>query len=305
MRKLLSRVSANISQMWLDQPDVNERLALARITTGATALVMLWRAPSADFLAEQEKLLRAAGQPKAWGVLSPRGYRAARIVAMGSIAAWTAGVEHPLVKVAANVSFAAAQRHLAAIHEERWSYTANVNAYLLALSAVDSRWPGKSRPAPGPEASAILASLQAHYGMVYLQSGIAKLRRSGMRWMDGRTVHGSLTELGTPLGKELSRKGLGPASLASISTIAFETGFVPALILAWPGRRYVGLSSIAFHSTIHATMDISFWHHSIYSLPLFILPTSLGRSDYSSLRKIPVRHPSPPSALTYSPTSTS
>lgn len=262
-------------EVWRRQPDARRRVALTRLTTGACVLHVLRRMPPAALVHEQRELLQRAGQPKVWGELTPEQYVSARLVAAASVAAWTLGCEHLAVKVAANTSFAACQRHLVAMHEDLWSYTANLNVYLLALSAADSRWPRTTERGDADDVhSAVLAVLQTYYGMVYLQSGFSKLKVGGWRWMNGGTLRGSLSELGTKRGRALARRPRSWAAAASVATIGFEVGFLPALLLMWERRRLLGVASLGFHAVVRATMGISFWHHSIFSLPLFLLPTS-------------------------------
>lgn len=276
----LGHVGRTLRRMWLAQDDAPTRLAMARTLTGVSALVMLAKQPDATLLEEHHRLLEEAGQPRAWGWLDRRAFQVARVGAAGALVAWTLGSENRLVKCVANVGFAASQRHVAAFHDDLWSYTVNVNAYLLALSAVDSSWQSARRGGPvRPEASAVLAAMQTYQATVYLQSGVSKLRSSGLRWMDGRTLRGSWSELGTPLGRTLSGRDRRIAAAASVGTILFEVGFLPALLAAWKQRRLLGLAALAFHASVKATMGISFWHHSLFTFPLFVLPARRRRRD--------------------------
>lgn len=39
-----------------------------------------------------------------------------------------------------------------------------------------------------------------------------------------------------------------------------------------------------FHGVIKVTLNISFWHHSVFALPLFVAPTELRRAAYAIQR---------------------
>jgi hypothetical protein len=279
---------ALLRDIFVNQPDAGSRLALTRVTTGAAVLQTLRHLPPGELLdrhwpAEDGK----------WR-LSPGQYQALRVVAAISTAAWTLGAEHPLVKIVANTSFAAVQRHVAHFDQKAWNYNANLNFTLAALSLTDTRGSlADPRRAPSPEvASALLGALQAHYAWVYLQSGVAKLAVGGPGWLDGRTVHGSWAELGTPLGKRLAGTGRIAAIAAGGGSLAMELGYPVALLALWRRKSWVGAASLVFHSAVKATMDISFWHHATQALPLFVLPGKTERALSAVLRLNPSRRAS-------------
>ncbi|MBB5855714.1 hypothetical protein ACFQ05_35615 [Amycolatopsis umgeniensis] len=263
-------------EIFLDQPAAGERLALTRLTLGAAIIRTVWHLPPGAFFAEFSKLLEETQSPRRAGTrLSAAGYETLRAATVLSVGAWAVGVEHPAVKVLANASYAALQRHVVGFDRELWSFTGHLNAGLALLSFADTRGGVAER---NPQlASALLATAQAGYAMVYLQSGLAKFTGSGWRWLDGRTVRYSWGELGTAAGKRLALLPRPVAAAASVATVAFELGFAPALAASWRNRAAFGFASMAFHAAVKATMDISFWHFSWLAAPLFSAPPGLGR----------------------------
>lgn len=261
------------------QPDAADRLAVSRLTTGLAIIRTVHHLPPGDVLAEYAEILdRAEERATPRRKLSPAAYDALRAATIVSVGAWMLGVEHPVVKVAANASFAALQRHVVEFHEEMWSYNSHLNAFLALLSLTDSRGAGAARPAGEPLLdAAVLSAMQAVYATVYLQSGVSKLAGAGWRWADGNTLRAGWGEFGTPLGKRLAVTDPRLASVASVAALALELGFVPALLLAWRHRAWLGAASALFHTSVKATMDISFWHLSWYSAPLFAAPPSTVR----------------------------
>lgn len=256
-------------------PDIEgagERLAMARLTTGLAVLNTLWHLPPGEVLEQH----RATEEEPARRV-SPEQYEALRRLAFVAVGAWTLGAEHKAVKCAANVSFAAVQRHVAQFDQRAWNYNSNLNVYLLLLSLTDTRG-GEARDQPDPAvASAVLRAMRLYYGCVYFQSALSKLVLSGPAWADGRTLRGSWAELGTRTGKWLSTKPMGVAVAASALALGFELAFPAAQVLLRRRPQLVGLASLGFHASVKATMDISFWHHAVHAVPLFVAPPEAGR----------------------------
>ena len=268
-----------------------QRLALARLTTGLAILNTLWHLPPGDALVDEWSRKEDGDGPRS-GRLSAEQYEALRRLAFVSTAAWTLGAENKALKFAANASFAAVQRHVAQFDERAWNYNSNLNVYLLLLSLTDSRGSlaeaaGEGAADDGPSsevATAVLLAMRLYYGCLYFQSGLSKVLLSGPAWADGRTLRGSWAELGNRAGKWLSRRPMTVAAAASAATLAFELLFPAAQIALRKHPRAVGLSSLAFHASIKATMDISFWHHAVHALPLFVLDPGAERHTARLLR---------------------
>jgi hypothetical protein len=259
-----------------------ERIALARITTGLAALNTLWHLPPGDVLAEQWE----PSTPATAGRLTAEQYEALRRLAFVSVAAWTLGCETKAVKFAANVSFAAVQRHVAQFDQRAWNYNSNLNVYLLLLSLIDSRGSLATKGADeaSSEAAAVLVAMRMYYACLYFQSGLSKLLRSGPSWADGRTLRGSWAELGTRAGKWLSLRPMGVAAVASALALGFELLYPAAQVALRRRPQAAGLASLAFHVSVKATMDISFWHHAVHALPLYVLPPEAERHTARFLR---------------------
>ncbi|MFI6761057.1 hypothetical protein ACIBF5_18165 [Micromonospora sp. NPDC050417] len=281
----MTGIGAMLRQTFVQQPEAHQRLGLARVTTGAAVLRTLWHLPPGEVLHEY------ADQAEPGWRLDARQYEALRGIAFLSVAAWTLGCEHPAVRLAANGSFAALQRHVAHFDQRAWNYNSNLNLALLLLSTSDTRGSlADPDRAPSTEvASAMLAAMQLYYAWVYFQSGVAKLVVGGPKWVDGRTVAGSWAELGTPLGRRLARADRRVAATAGALSLLFELGFPAALLGLWQRKELVGAASLAFHAGVKATMDISFWHHSAFALPLFVLPSKAERVVAAVLRLSPLR----------------
>ncbi|MEU3227027.1 hypothetical protein ABZ695_28225 [Streptomyces sp. NPDC006976] len=288
MTSITETIAGGFSRIWRDQPDAVQRLRLARYTTGAAILRTVWHMPSGTVVAEQRELLESAGQEPSGFQLSPAQYEAVRGVALVSAAAWALGNDRPEVKITANLSFLALQRHQVAMHQDLYSYTSHLNTFLLLLCLVDAEAAGPDathgRTPPDRLASAALAAMQSYYALVYLQSGISKLRVTGVKWLDGRTLRGSLAELGTPLGKRLSRQDLRLLAAAGTAAVGFELAFLPGLLAGWRHKQVFGLLSLGFHTSIKATMNISFWHFAWFALPLFVLPAETEQRIGAALK---------------------
>ncbi|ONI91304.1 hypothetical protein ALI22I_09600 [Saccharothrix sp. ALI-22-I] len=266
-------------EIGLEQPHAADRLALCRLVTAAAVVRTVWHMPPGEFFTEHSDLLdRARGRPERRAM--PAGvYEGLRVTAVLSTTAWALGVDHPAVKLCANVSFGVLQKRVVDFHPELWTYNSHLNAFLALLSVTEAR------AAEDDEfASTTLAALQSSFACVYLQSGLAKLIGSGPSWLRGGTTRAAWGELGTPLGKRLATSDPWIAALASAGTVAFEFGFAPALVLAWRRRALAGLASVLFHGTVKATMDISFWHLAWFAGPLFSVPDSVTAGIARHLR---------------------
>lgn len=277
--------------MLSDAKGAAERLALARITTGLAALNTLWHLPPGEVLADRwdpnEAQEPGSGQRAR---LTPEQYEGLRRLAFVSIGAWTLGCENKAVKFAANASFAAVQRHVAQFDQRAWNYNSNLNVYLLLLSLTDSRGSlAKEEAAPPEIATAVLGAMRLYYACVYFQSGLSKLLLSGPSWADGKTLRGSWAELGTRAGKWLSRRPVSVAAAASVLALGFEVAFPAAQFMLRKRPQVLGVASLAFHASVKATMDISFWHHAVHALPLFVLPPEAERHTVRVLRHLLVR----------------
>jgi hypothetical protein len=290
MTHISKGAGSGLARIWRDQPGAAERLRLARYTTGAAILRTVWHMPSGAVLAEQQQLLERAGQPPARFRLTPAQYEALRGVAIVSAAAWALGSDRLEVKAAANLSFLALQKHQIGVHEDLYSYTSHLNTFLLLLCLAEAkaRGPHTTRDLVPPDrlASAAVAAMQTYFATVYFQSGLSKVRASGMKWLDGRTLRASWSELGTPLGKRLSRQDLRLAAAASAAAVGFELAFLPGLLVGFRHKHVLGLLSLGFHASVKATMNISFWHFAWFALPLLVMPPDTERWFGAALRAL-------------------
>lgn len=256
-------VGQPVRQWWTSQEDAAARLTLLRLTTGLAMLRATWHLPPASVFDGEGPMLDAAEGRRQRRRLPRRQYEVMRWASMLSVAAWTFGCEHPLVKICANLSSCAVHGQSVRLHERSWNYASHLHIFLLALSAV--------RAPSARVQSALVAGLQSYYTSIYFQAGLSKLVTAGPRWADGTTLRGSWAEYGTPLGRRLSTSDLRVAAVASGTTLLFELGLLPLLFLG--GRRgwkMLGLSSLAFHAAVKSTMGISFWHLAWYAYPLFL-----------------------------------
>ncbi|GAA1375566.1 hypothetical protein GCM10009612_72520 [Streptomyces beijiangensis] len=234
--------------------------------------------PPGKFLAEYSELLdRTKDDAPDTRTLHPILYEAIRVAAVTSTAAWALGAESRIVKLTANATFAVLQKYVVDFNKDLWSYNSHLNIFLGLISLADTSSRGEAADSPDHAAQestavAALMALQAYYAWVYLQSGLSKVVASGWSWTHGSTLRGAWGELGTPAGKKLAVSDIRWARAASVATIIFELGFAPALLTGWRYRQSLGASSAAFHGAIKATMNISFWHLSWFSAPLFVLP---------------------------------
>ncbi|SDT83354.1 hypothetical protein SAMN05216371_8175 [Streptomyces sp. TLI_053] len=250
--------------------DPVDDLAVVKALTGAALLRTTWHLPPGDVLEREAVVLERLGHTSAKR-LSARQYEALRAVALASLAGWTLGCDHWAVRVLANASSLAVHGQNAALLPESWNYASHLHFFLVLLTL----FPVGERTTPD-SAAVLLEALQLCYAWAYLQAGASKLRNTGVRWADGRTLRASWAESRSPLGEWLGRRDLRWASAASTAALVLELGFVPALLVPGPHRRLLGLASLAFHGSTKATLGISFWHFSWYAVPLFGLPESVS-----------------------------
>jgi hypothetical protein len=270
---------------WLEQDTPIGRLTATRIVTGAATLRATWHLPPADIFTHEAKILDATADCKPFR-LSAEQYQALRLISLTSVAAWTLGCDHIAVRVAANASTLLVHRQNATLHPPSWNYSTHLNAYLAFLTGLRrSDWRDPKT------ASHVLALMQAGYSWIYLQAGLSKLRNAGPAWINGSTLRGSWAECGTPLGRRLSRLDPKIAALATTSALAFELGFLLAVILANHNRYLSGMASLSFHALTKLTLDISFWHHYWLAIPLFLLPPTVAAALEES-RCLPLTGPS-------------
>ncbi|MEV5882445.1 hypothetical protein AB0L74_06940 [Streptomyces sp. NPDC052020] len=268
-----------VTSAGLGQQGAADRLLLCRLTTGAAVLRTVWHLPPGRFLADYQPLVdQAAGKRGSGWTLHPLAYEALRCVAAASTGAWMLGAKHPAVKITANASFALLQRRVVALDDSLYSYNSHLNVFLGLLSLLDDSAEPGSRNPHEEYAAALLTAMQAYYATMYLQSALAKLTAVGWRWARGRTLRGAWAELGTPTGKRLSAMSPELARAASTAALLYELAFAPALVVLWKRKALLGLSSAAFHGAIKATLDISFWHLSWFSVPLFTAPAASSRA---------------------------
>ncbi|MFH9086715.1 hypothetical protein [Streptomyces sp. NPDC017673] len=257
----------------LHQEGAADRLLLCRLTTGAAVLRTVWHLPPGRFLADYRPLVEeAAGKRGRSRTLHPVTYEALRYVAAASTGAWMLGARHPAVKLTANASFALLQRQVVDLDDSLYSYNSHLNVFLGLLSLVDDTAEHGGTDTDQEYAASLLLAMQAYYAAMYLQSGLSKLTTVGWKWTRGRTLRGAWAELGTPAGKRLSASSPALARAASTGALLYELAFAPALVAMWKHKALLGLSSAAFHGTVKATMNISFWHLSWFSMPLFTAP---------------------------------
>ncbi|MFC9080823.1 hypothetical protein ACFTY7_28250 [Streptomyces sp. NPDC057062] len=265
----------------MDQPGAGTQLSLIRVVTALSALETLRQMPAGKTLELFADNRGEGGNVDGKNAfeMTPRAYAATRVVAAIGVALWGAGVRNAPTAVCANLGFGLAQKHVVDFHKKAWNYNSHINAFMALLSIADA---GGRDPDPAADKhavdSAALAILQLYYATMYLQSGLAKVRVSGLRWGDGRTLRASLAEHGNALGKRMSRLPQGALAGAASGSLVFEFLFPLVMLALWHKKTALGVMSIGFHSIIKATMNISFWHHSVFALPLFVAPADLRRA---------------------------
>ncbi|MFF4704389.1 hypothetical protein ACWC4D_09975 [Streptomyces sp. NPDC001288] len=271
--RITGRRLTAVAMAGLHQEEAADRLLLCRLTTGAAILRTVWHLPPGRFLADYRPLVdEAAGKQRRSSTLPPLAYEALRYVAAASTGAWMLGARHPAVKVTANASFALLQRQVVDLDDSLYSYNSHLNVFLCLLSLADDTAEPGSTDVDQEYASALLLAMHAYYAAMYLQSGLSKLTSVGWKWTQGRVLRAAWAELGTPAGKRLSASSPALARGASTGALLYELAFAPALVAMWERKALLGLSSAAFHGTVKATMNISFWHLSWFSVPLFTAP---------------------------------
>jgi len=141
----------------------------------------------------------------------------------------------------------------------------------VSLAAVWRRWrrdPGASRQPTSPHARWPLDLIFIELAAFYASAGVAKLRTSGIAWMDGYTLQYWLLDAGAPQSLWLASH-LWLCTALSVATVAFELSF--ALGIAVRRLRPVLLvGGVLFHLGTTYFMNISFW--SVVALYLVFVP---------------------------------
>ncbi len=135
--------------------------------------------------------------------------------------------------------------------------------------------PGLEGALTDANASWPLELVRALVVIVYFASGVAKIRRAGLGWVNGgRTLQAYALEhwllLDIRAGRRLAeRRGL--CRLLSAGTLAWELSaplvlFVPAFVPAWV------LCALLFHAGTLVTMRINYLKYTGIVLPVFLTP---------------------------------
>lgn len=262
------------------------RLALSRWTVGAAVIRYTAHLPDSAFFAEQRPFAPGPPRPRRrrTGNTAPaprttaRRVRTLKALTLAAVGTWTAGIAPRTSGAVATGAFALLNREVAYGLPGFASYTSHLNIMLATLAASDThRRLSLARPRPDTPRQVRLraaqtALAQLFVATVYTQSGLSKLLHAGSHWIkDATTLRHALALYGTPTGRALSRQeALMP--VLSAAAVAFEAGFLPALVLVPGARPLLGLSALAFHGTVKKTMDISFWHLAWLNAPLFLDP---------------------------------
>ncbi|MFF4139490.1 hypothetical protein ACFY1B_50920 [Streptomyces mirabilis] len=293
------RAAGLLRRAVLEHPHAGAQLSALRVVTALAALETLRQMPSGTVLEDfAEPPTTDEGRRRRRLRTTRRGYEASRAVAAVGVTLWGAGVRSAPVTVCANLAFGLAQKHVVDFHPKAWNYNSHLNAFLALLSAVE-RAGGRHRtggPAGSPEGgadaqfeSAALAVLQLYYATMYFQSGLAKLRVGGPGWADGRTLRASLAEHGNAVGKRLSTLPRPVHAATATGALAFELLFPLALLALQDRKAVLALASLGFHGAVRATMGISFWHHAVFALPLFVPAENVRRALDAVRRHLPAR----------------
>lgn len=255
------------------------RLVVWRVMVSVAIARSIIHMPPGRLLRDLRPLLeaRTEGPPlgRPWSVVR---YQVTRATTLLLVLLWGVGCDHVTLRVATNCLFASLQRYVVALDPSSWSYYTHLHAF-LALMSIQSRSVSATSENAASSYS-MLQCLHAIQGSVYLQSGIAKLRTSGIGWLRGDTLRASWAELGTPIGKHLALRDSRIAAAASVGAVLLEVAHLP-LALSPRTRPLAGVLSMLFHATTKATMGISFWHLAWFSVPL-VMPDAaaalLGRA---------------------------
>jgi hypothetical protein len=259
------------------QRDALARLALVRVGLGLTVAVLLVFGPYDRFFVDMAGELY---RPLPW--LPPLGsaYAALRAVAIASALAYAAGLWTRFSNAVAALSFLVLNAYVARFAPEPWSYNTHLNFFLLATCAVDSgralsldarrRTARPATPVERETASFVAAFMQLFVGLLYFQSGLSKLLRSGAAWfLTGRTLWVFTVAEGTDLGRALTR---WPWLFRAGGVFAgvFELGFL-GLVPFRRAHALLALSALAFHTGTLLLLGISFWHLALL-VPLVFWP---------------------------------
>lgn len=244
-----------------------QQLAAVKLVTGMALLRSTWHLPPGDLFEREGALVRPPRADHDRPNLVAEHYDTLRAVALVSVAAWTLGCDHWSVRAVANISTLAVHHHNAALVPDSWNYSTHLNFFLLMLSLYS-----EEEQRDPTVATTLLEAMQICYAWGYLQAAVSKLRNSGVHWANGSTLRASWAESRSSLGRWLSRRDRRWAAAASTAALAFEAGFLPALLLPGRQRQLLGLAALGFHGATKATLGISFWHYNWYALPLFGVP---------------------------------
>ena len=133
-------------------------------------------------------------------------------------------------------------------------------------------------------ASSAVSNIRFLMGCVYFSSGVMKLRKTGIKWVEGsnlqRMILQFLLELRISKPNFVQRQLLRYVTLATVSqttALFFELSFLPIILLG--GEQHwcaVGLFAVSFHALTLWMMQIDFlrfWLPSIFSaiLPIFYI----------------------------------
>ena len=123
-------------------------------------------------------------------------------------------------------------------------------------------------------ASALLLLIEIIVVQVYLSAGLAKLRASGLAWLDGRTLRSWLVHYHLRDGNRAAlafASSEGACRLASFAIVSFELTFwivVPFPVLTLP---YLA-AAFAFHLATATLMRIHYWLFFGPAYLVFLLP---------------------------------
>ncbi len=132
-------------------------------------------------------------------------------------------------------------------------------------------WPAEPS---GLVAWACLLGIKAVVAQMYLSSGVLKLRHSGWRWADGRTLRAWMLDyyfFHRSRGALWLAGSLPLCRVASIAVLFFELSFW--LVIPFPALAWIYLPfGIAFHLGTAALMKIHYWIHTLPAYLVFVLP---------------------------------
>ena len=141
----------------------------------------------------------------------------------------------------------------------------------VSVAAVWRRWRGTGRvrrESMSPYARWPLEVIFIELAAFYAFAGMAKLRTSGVAWMDGYTLQYWLLYMGTPWGTWMASH-LWLCAAFSVATVVFELGF-PIGIVIQRLRPVLLIGGALFHLGTTYFMKISFW--PVVALYLVFVP---------------------------------